>query len=111
VINLNIQDDPEMLNIRKALNVPVVRRDLQSWNAKFNYQVILPTPSAEKIFQGGDHLTHFSASVAMSVYKVGSLCSVEIYEALERYAGNDPKATRKFPSTAKKRSLVRRGRR
>ncbi len=26
----------------------------------------------------------------MSVYQVGSLCSVEAYEALERYAGNDP---------------------
>lgn len=114
MINLNIEDDPEMLNIRKALNVPVVQRDFQSCSAQLNYQVILPTPSgasAENLFQGGNHLTHFSASAAMSVYQVGSLCSVEAYEALERYAGNDPKATRKFPSTAKKRSLVRRGRR
>ncbi len=29
----------------------------------------------------------------MSVYQVGWLCSVEAYEALERYAGNDPEAT------------------
>ena len=114
VINLNIEDDPEMLNIRKALNVPVVQRDFQSCSAQINYQVILSTPSgasAENLFQGGNHSTHFLASAAMSVYQVGSLCSVEAYEALERYAGNDPKATRKFPSTAKKRSLVRRGRR
>ncbi len=90
-----------MLNIRKALKVPVVQRDSQSYNAHFNYQIILPTPSAENLFQGGNHLTHFSASAAMSVYQVGSLCSVEAYEALERYAGNDPKATRKFPSTAR----------
>ena len=110
VINLNIEDDPEMLNIRKALNVPVVQRDFPSCNAQLNNEVILSTPSAENMFQGGNHLTHFSASAAISVYQVGSLCSVEAYEALERYAGNDPKATRKFPSTAKKRSLVRRGR-
>ncbi len=114
VINLNIEDDPEMLNIRKAINVPVVQRDFQSCSAQLNYQVILPTSSGvsvDNLFKGGNHLTHFSASAAMSVYQVGSLCSVEAYEALERYAGNDPKATRKFPSTAKKRSLVRRGRR
>ncbi len=30
VINLDIQDDPEMLNIRQALNFPVVQRDVQS---------------------------------------------------------------------------------
>ncbi len=80
MINLNIQDDPEMLNIRN-------------------------------LFQRGNHLTHFSASAAVPVYQVGSLCSAEAYEALERYAGNDPKVTRKFASTAKKRTLVLRGRR
>ena len=89
-----------MLNIRKALNVQVVQRDFQSCNAQLKYKVILPTHSAENLFQGGNHSTHFSASAAMSVYQVGSLCSVEAYEALERYAGNDPKATRMFPSTA-----------
>ncbi len=104
VINLNIRNNPEMLNIRKALNAPVVQRDFQSCNAQLNYQVILPTPSSENLFQVRNHLTHFSASAATSVYQVGSLCSVETFEAPEHYdrapERYDPKATRKFPSTA-----------
>jgi hypothetical protein len=111
VINLNIQDDPEMLNIREALNIPVVQRDIKSCGAQLKNQVILPTPSAENLFQGNNQSTLILASAAISVYQVGSLCSSEAYEALEHYAGNDPKATRKFPSTAKKRSRILKGRR
>ncbi len=100
-----------MLNIRRARNFPVVQRDFKSFDAQLNYQVILQTPSTENLLHGGNHATHFSASAAMSVDQVGSLCSVEAYEALERCAGNDPKVTSNFPSAAKKCPLVRRGRR